>query len=190
MEKFNQFKSEILKRAKEVSACITQYQRAYKSENFDQLFQIIKDNFFYCCNNKIIDPDLIESVKEEAKKCGVYHNESATNAYILGSGNCTIEGYDNCTIEGYDNCTIRGFGNCTIRGYGNCTIEGYGNCTIRGFDNCTIKGFDNCTILGYDNSYLNVRSDMECKINDHAIMRYRDTNEVVVIGSNIKVKTI
>ena len=166
MEKFNQFKSEILKRAKEVSACITQYQRAYKSENFDQLFQIIKDNFFYCCNNKIIDPDLIESVKEEAKKCGVYHNESATNAYILGSSNCTI------------------------RGYGNCTIEGYGNCTIRGFDNCTIKGFDNCTILGYDNSYLNVRSDMECKINDHAIMRYRDTNEVVVIGSNIKVKTI
>ena len=56
MEKFNQFKSEILKRAKEVSACVTLYQRAYKSENFDQLFQIIKDNYFYCCNNKIIDP--------------------------------------------------------------------------------------------------------------------------------------
>jgi len=106
MKKFNQFKSEILKRAKEVNACITQYQRAYKSENFDQLFQVIKDNFFYCCNTKIIDPDLIESVKEEAKECGIYHNESATNAYILGSGNCTIKGYGNCTIKGYGNCTI------------------------------------------------------------------------------------
>lgn len=31
---------------------------------------------------------------------------------------------------------------------------------------------------------------MECKINDHAIMRYKDTDEVVVIGSNIKVKMI
>ena len=174
MEKFNQFKSEILKRAKEVIVCTSQYQRAYKSESFDQLFQVIKDNFFYCYNNKIIDPDLIESVKEEARECGVYHNESATSAYILGSDNCTIEGYDNCTILGYDNCTIRGYGNCTIRGYGNCTI----------------RGSDNCTILGYDNSYLNVRSDMECKINDHAIMRYRDTNEVVVIEQNLKVKTI
>ena len=182
MKKFNQFKSEILKRAKEVNACITQYQRAYKSENFDQLFQVIKDNFFYCCNTKIIDPDLIESVKEEAKECGIYHNESATNAYILGS--------DNCTILGSDNCTILGSGNCIIKGYGNCTIKGYDNCTIEGSGNCIIKGYDNCTIEGYDNSYLNVRSDMECKINDHAIMRYRDTDEVVIIGSNIKVKTI
>ena len=141
MEKFNQFKSEILKRAKEVSACTSQYQRAYKSESFDQLFLVIKDNFFYCCNNKIIDPDLIESVKEEARECGVYHNESATNAFILGSGNCSIEGYDNCSIE------------------------------------------------GYGNSYLNVYSNMDCKISDHAIMRYRDTNEVVIVKGNLKVKT-
>ena len=42
---FNDFKNEILRRAKEANACTNEYRRAYQSNDFGELMQVIKDNF-------------------------------------------------------------------------------------------------------------------------------------------------
>ncbi len=47
--RFEKFRDEILVRAKEANACACQYKRAYKAETIDELCNVIKDNFSWCC---------------------------------------------------------------------------------------------------------------------------------------------
>lgn len=57
---FQKFKNEILRRAKAAHACSGQYGRAYKSENFAEIITVIKDNFDFAVDKKVIDGELIE----------------------------------------------------------------------------------------------------------------------------------
>ena len=89
--KFEEFKKEILIRAKNVSACQSQYERAYKSVTFAELFTVIKYNFNYCCNNKIIDGEILTTVKEQAKESDIFVNESTKTGFLFAGGNATVE---------------------------------------------------------------------------------------------------
>lgn len=60
---FETIKSEILRRAKEAHACTEQFSRAYKSGNMAQLCTVIKDNFWWACNKKVLTVDLLEQYK-------------------------------------------------------------------------------------------------------------------------------
>ena len=46
-----------------------------------------------------------------------------------------------------------------------------------------LLAYGSATVKAYGSAYINVRSDMECKISENAIMRYRDTNEVITTSS-------
>lgn len=134
MKTFGEFKAEILKRAKAASACTEQYHRAYKSQDWPELFKVITENWSYAYNNGIVDPALIEDVKDEAAKSDVHVNVTVTSGFLLASGSATVEASGSATV--------------------------------------------------------NVRSTMDCKISDHAIMRHRDTNEIVIIKGQFTVKEI
>jgi len=150
MDTFKELKEEIIKRAKEKNACVNAFKKACESETIEQLMEVVKNNFNWCCCN-ILDANFINKYKSEFNKNNIFCNESVNSGYLLVTDTCTIYGNDNCTINGYDKCTIEGNSNCTINGYDKCTIEGNGNCTINGNDNCTIYGNGNCTINGNDN---------------------------------------
>ena len=62
---FGAIKAEILNRAKAAHACIEQYGRAYKSETLYELCNVIKDNFHWCSNNKVITSDLLMQYRED-----------------------------------------------------------------------------------------------------------------------------
>lgn len=65
MERFNELKKEILRRAHEARACRAEYVRAYNAETLDDLMQVVRDNFFWCCYNNVVDWALIDAYKEE-----------------------------------------------------------------------------------------------------------------------------
>ena len=99
--KFDFFKAEILKRAKDANACAEQYKRAYASVSFAELFTVIKDNFNYACNNKIVDFELLTTVKDEARESEIFVNESTKIGYLFAWGNATVKAGGNAFISSY-----------------------------------------------------------------------------------------
>ena len=115
-QRFIDFKEEILKRAKEVKACKEQYGRAYKSESFPELMEVIKYNFSFACSRKVIEPSIIEKYKEEFNENGIWCNvDNCTSGFLLVSnaqisnisGNTICQVRDNATVQDVrDNATV------------------------------------------------------------------------------------
>ena len=125
MERFEEFKTTILERAKKECACKEQYSRALKSDTFEDLMSVIKDNFLWATENKIIDPILIKEYKEEFHGNGICCNENICNGFLLATGNATVEATGNATVEATGNATVRAYDNATVRATGNAYIYSY-----------------------------------------------------------------
>ena len=162
MKQFEEIKKEILERAHNARACTIQYKRAYQSENLETLCNVIKDNFWWCCRNNVLDGELIDKYKKIFSDNKIYHNVSIKSGFLLASGNSTVEASGNSTVKAYDNSTVEAY------------------------DNSTVKAFGNSTVKAYDNSYINCRSTIECVLKDNSIVRKWDTNTIQYVSDNLK----
>ena len=186
MERFEEFKTTILERAKKECACKEQYSRALKSDTFEDLMSVIKDNFLWATENKIIDPILINEYKQEFNGNNIWCNENARNGFLLltgnttaeATGNTTVRAYDNATVEAYDNTTVRAYDNTTVEAYGNATVEAYGNTTVEATGNTTVRAYDNTTVEAYGNAYIHSYYIIECKLKDNSIYRLISENKI------------
>ena len=198
MKTFEEFKEQILSLSKEANACKSQYERAYKSTTFAELFQVIKDNWNYACENGIITGEIIDSVKEEANKCEVWHNESVSCGYMLASGSATVEAWGSATVKAWDSATVKAWDSATVKASGSATVEAWDSATVKAWDSATVRAsgsatvraWDSATVKAWDSAYINVISTMDAKISDYAIMRYGDTDEVVVVKGMMKVRKV
>ena len=138
MKQFEEIKKEILERAHNARACTIQYKRAYQSENLETLCNVIKDNFWWCCRNNVLDGELIDKYKKIFSDNKIYHNVSIKSGFLLASGNSTVEAYGNSTVEASGNSTVKAYDNSYI----NCrsTIE----CVLK--DNSIVRKWDTNTI--------------------------------------------
>ena len=130
MKQFEEIKKKILERAHNAGACTEQYKRAYQSENLETLCDVIKDNFWWCCRNNVLDGELIDKYKEIFSDNKIYHNVSIESGFLLASGNSTVEAYNNSTVKASDNSYI----NC------HSAIE----CVLK--DNSIVRRWDTNTI--------------------------------------------
>ena len=162
MERFEEFKTTILERAKQECACKEQYSRALKSDTFEDLMSVIKDNFLWATENKIIDPILINEYKQEFNGNNIWCNENARNGFLLLTGNTTAEATGNTTVRAYDNTTVEAYGNATVEATGNATVKAYGNATVE----------------AYDNAYIYSYCIIECKLKDNAVYRLISENKI------------
>ena len=166
MDKFTEIKEEILRRAKEAKACVGQYKRALESQTLQELAQVIKDNFTWCCNNKVLDVEIIEKYKSEFATVEIYANESISSGYVVIdgkveqlSGNAVAYMRDNSTVTKMcGNSTVTKMcGNSTVtKMWDNSTVtEMWGNSTVTEmWDNSTVtKMLGNSTVTEmWDNS--------------------------------------
>lgn len=138
MNQFEEIKNEILERARKARACSGQYKRAYQSENIETLCDVIKDNFWWCCRNDVLDGELIDNYGEIFSENKIYHNVSVKNGFLLVSSNSTVKAYNISTVEAYDNSTVEAYN----KSYINCcsTVE----CVIK--DNSIVRRWDLNTI--------------------------------------------
>ena len=164
MERFSQLKEEILKRAKAANAYTKEYGRAYKSEDFAGLIEVIKDNFNFAVNNKVIDPELIEKFKEKFNENQVYCNVNVSAGYLLA------------------------WGNATVRAWGNATVRACGNATVRAWDNATVEAWGNATVEASGNAYINSYYIIECKLKDNAIYRIRSENKLIHVSDSMNIE--
>ena len=83
---FEDFKTEVLKRAKSADACGSQYKRALESESFEQLAEVIKDNLGFNQDHSIVTSKLAkECDKPEIWNIGK-ENSGLFNSGCLNSG--------------------------------------------------------------------------------------------------------
>lgn len=87
MKKFNEFKAEILRRAKDADACDSDCKRIIESKTFAQLMEFIKSNFLLCCMDNIIEETIFSEYKSEFNSNDIYLNESRDSGYLLVTGN-------------------------------------------------------------------------------------------------------
>ena len=151
MKQFEEIKKEILERAHNARACTIQYKRAYQSENLETLCNVIKDNFWWCCRNNVLDGELIDKYKKIFSDNKIYHNVSIKSGFLLASGNSTVEASGNSTVKAYDNSTVKAFGNSTVKAYDNSYI----NC--RSTIECVLK--DNSIVRKWDTNTIQYVSD-------------------------------
>ena len=86
MDKFTEIKEEILRRAKNAKACVEQYKRALESQTLQELAQVIKDNFTWCCNGKVLDVEIVERYETEFATVEIYANKSISTGYVVIDG--------------------------------------------------------------------------------------------------------
>ena len=151
MKQFEEIKKEILERAHNARACTIQYKRAYQSENLETLCNVIKDNFWWCCRNNVLDGELIDKYKKIFSDNKIYHNVSIKSGFLLASGNSTVEASGNSTVKAYGNSTVEAYDNSTVQAYGNSYI----NC--RSTIECVLK--DNSIVRKWDTNTIQYVSD-------------------------------
>ena len=103
MKQFEEIKKEILERAHNARACTIQYKRAYQSENLETLCNVIKDNFWWCCRNNVLDGELIDKYKKIFSDNKIYHDVSIKSGFLLASGNSTVKASGNSTVKANNN---------------------------------------------------------------------------------------
>ena len=151
MKQFEEIKKEILERAHNARACTIQYKRAYQSENLETLCNVIKDNFWWCCRNNVLDGELIDKYKKIFSDNKIYHNVSIKSGFLLASGNSTVEASGNSTVQAYGNSTVEAYDNSTVEASGNSYI----NC--RSTIECVLK--DNSIVRKWDTNTIQYVSD-------------------------------
>ena len=113
---FKEFKTEILRRAHETSACQQEYKRAYAAETLEDLIRVIKDNFTWCANHQVIDGPLLESVGNEVlNPFGLFVNCNVPEGgHLLLTGNSSAECYGNSSAVCFGNSSAECYGNSYV----------------------------------------------------------------------------
>jgi hypothetical protein len=189
-ENFLEFKEEILRRAKGADACESEYKKAYKSEYYTELMQVIKDNFSFACNRKIIDSELIKKFEKQFNKNSIFCNVNISEGFLLLCGQATAEiyGYATAVISGNATAEIYGYATAVIFGHANAKISGHATAEISGQAIAEINGQATAEIYG--NAYIQSNSIIECKLSENAIHRIIDKNTIRYASDDIKFEKV
>lgn len=198
MNRFETFKNEILKRAKDAEACKGEYKRAYMAESFSELIEVIKDNITFCIINKVIEDDLIVEYESEFEQEYVYCNTSTDkglllllgNASVEASGNASVIAYDNTSVIAYDNTSVTARDNASIRAYDNASVKASGSASVRAWDNALVRVWGNATVRAWDNAYIYSHSIIDCTLTGNAIYRCGENNTIYYANEKLKLEKI
>ena len=181
MERFEQFKKELLARAKAADACTEQYSRALHAETMDSLLAVVRDNFRWAVRNDVLTGEFINEWKDEFATGRIWHNCNVENGYLLATegrfeacGNSFVVAWDNSSVVARDNSSV----------------VACGNSSVVAWDNSSVEAWDNSSVVAWDNSYTTSYDVIECKLNGHAIHRRRKTNTIRYADKDMKFELV
>ena len=200
--RFEELKKEILIRAHKAEACREQYGRAYGAETLDALMEAVRDNFGWCCENDVLDGDIIDRYKAEFNAGNIWHNEARvtdgmlllenSSAELLGNSSAVLRENSSAVLRENSSAVLRGNSSAVL--WENSSAELWGNSSAVLWENSSavLRGnssavlWENSRAELWGNSYGISYSIKECKLHDHAIYRIRETNEVRYVDESIR----
>ena len=118
-DRFDEIKQEILRRAREAKACKEEYGRAYSAGDMAELMQVVKDNFAWCCNNKVLTADLFERYNEELAAHDIFCNVDVERGYLLAFGSSKVTAFGSSTVRACDSSYVASWGTMECKLSGN-----------------------------------------------------------------------
>ena len=185
-ERFNEIKGEILRRAHAAGACKEEYGRACKAENMAELCGVIKDNVWWCCDNKVLTGELVEKYWEEFGAQDIYVNVDVEKGLLLAWDTVTVVASGNATVRASGTATVVASGNATVEASDTVTVVASGNATVVAWGNATVEASDTVTVRAWGNAYCTSYKAIDCKLSGHALYRVRETNTVYFASDDIE----
>ena len=167
MERFEQFKNELLARAEAADACAEQYSRALHAETMDSLLAVVRDNFRWAVRNDVLTGEFIDEWKDEFAAGSIWHNCNVENGYLLATegrvvawdnssvvarDNSSVEAWDNSSVVAWDNSSVVAWDNSSVVARDNSSVEARGNSSVEAWDNSSVVAWDNSSVVARDNS--------------------------------------
>ena len=151
---FEEFKAEILSRAKAVNACESQYKRAIKAGNIEDLLTVIKDNFSYCVRKNVIDIKLLSKIDSETlESAEIYLNKSSDKGHILAdSGNITASGsaivraYNSTVVVAYNSAKVCAFNSVVVKAFNSVEVWAYGRVEVWAYNSVKVWAKDSAVV--------------------------------------------
>ena len=197
MERFEQFKNELLARAKAADACAEQYSRALHAETMDSLLAVVRDNFCWAVCNDVLTGEFIDEWKDEFAAGSIWHNCNVENGYLLATegrvvawGNSSVEAWGNSSVVARDNSSVVAWGNSSVEARDNSSVVAWGNSSVVAWGNSSVEAWDNSSVVAWGNSYTTSYDIIECQLNEHAIHRIRKMNTIRYADKNMKFELV
>ena len=178
--KFEEFKKEIIIRAEHAESCQDELDRAISANTFRALFKVIADNFTHCCDEEIINCQLLEMVGHDViNKYNFYSNSDCEDGFLLAdsaivraSGSANVTAWDSANVTAWDSANVRAWGSANVTASGSAIVTASGSAIV------TASGSANVRASG--SAYIDSRNNIEHKISERAILRYYHSNEVIL----------
>ena len=191
MERFEELKKIILERAHAAGACREQYGRAYKAENLADLMAVVRNNFYWAVNNRVIDGELIDTYKAEFNEGRIWHNENTAEGCLLASdsatveasGSATVRASDSATVRASDSATVEASGSATVRAYDSATVRAYGSATVEASGSATVEAYGSATVEAYGSATVEASGSATVRAYGSATVRAYDSATVEAYGS-------
>ena len=180
---FLEFKEEILKRAKAANACVGEYKRAYSSESFSELMQVIKDNFNFACFKEVIDSELIKLYENQFNENKIYCNVDVSKGFLLACDNATVEAWDSVTVEAWGSATVEASDSATVEASGRATVKACDNATVKAWDSATVKAWGSATVEAWDSATVEASDSATVEAWGSATVKACDNATVEASGS-------
>ena len=152
MERFEELKKIILERARNASACREQYGRAYRAENLEELMQVVRDNFWWACNNGVIDGDTVDAYRDEFATGKIWHNENITEGFLIASGSASVIAYGSASVIAYDSASVIAYGSASVEAYGSASVKAYGSASVKAYGSASVKASDSASVIASDSA--------------------------------------
>ncbi len=173
-DRFDEIKQEILRRAKEAQACKGEYGRAYSAGDsagdMAELMRVVKDNFAWCCNNKVLTADLFERYNEELAAHDIFCNVNVESGYLLACGSSKVTACGSSKVTAWDSSEV----------------TAYDSSKVTAWDSSKVTAWDSSEVTAYGGSYVVSRGVMECKLSGKAINRVVSTGEIRYASNELR----
>ncbi len=193
MEKFEIFKTEIIKRCKEKLACEPEFKRILESKNFEQITKVLTDNFIWSCNNDIIDCELIEPLNDELKQFKLCANiKKVTNCFILlnGSSSAELNGSSSAVLYDSSSAELNGSSSAVLNGsssavlYNSSSAVLYDSSSAVLYDSSSAVLFNSSSAVLYDSSSAELNGSSSAKLNGSSSAVLNGSSSAVLFNSS------
>jgi hypothetical protein len=180
---FQDFKAEILQNAKKAKKVLSFYSLISKTENFQDLCRIIRQNFRLFSQQNIITGELLEAVgNEELNKWDIAVNKDINGGLLYAYGDSMVEArgrafvfaFDKAEVKAYDS-TVYAFDFSKISAFGltsvfskGAKVHAFDTSMVRAISFSKVAAFDESEVEGFDNSEIFLFDKATASINGGA----------------------
>lgn len=198
MNNFEELRKEMLSCTCIAEDCMDLYNKLNSSKSLEDLCNAIKDNFYWCCRQDVVNGALIDKYKDEFAANGIYHNTSVENGFLLvtgntrvtAEGNSTVFSTDDSVVESYDRTYTYACCNSTVNAFRYSIVKAFDHSTVNAYEYTRVEARDNTTVHGHDDSFTLCTSKVNRTLEDYAILRLTDCDVAQYACKDLKFKKL